>query len=64
MNIIQYYNLNMGSVDLAYKLQGNYCIYIGVHNRKWWLSIMFFNIGVMLTNEYIMYVKVNESNRV
>ena len=31
----------------------------GVHNRKWWWSVLFWSIGVMLTNAYVIYLKVN-----
>eukprot|EP00957_Ditylum_brightwellii_P034792 2636970-Ditylum_brightwellii.AAC.1 len=61
VNTIQSYNMTIGSVDLADQLCGKYHINNGVRNRKWW-SVMFWSIGVMLTNAFIMYVKVNEEN--
>ena len=45
----------MGGVDLADQLRGNYCIYKGVRNRKWWWSILFWSIVVMITNAYVIY---------
>ena len=49
----------MGSVYLADQLRGLYRLDKNTRNRKWWWSIMFWSIGVMLTNAYIMYMKVN-----
>ena len=64
MNIILDYSMTMGSVDLADQLQRNSHINIGVRNKKWWWSNIFWSIGVMLTNSYIIYVEVDMSNRV
>ena len=50
MKIIHDYNMTMGSVYLLDQLQVNYHIYIGVQNMKWWWSIIFLSIGVMLAN--------------
>ena len=49
----------MGSVDLADQMRGSYRLDKNTRNNKWWWSIMFWSIGVMLTNSYIMYMKVN-----
>eukprot|EP00957_Ditylum_brightwellii_P118077 9005108-Ditylum_brightwellii.AAC.1 len=62
MNTIHRYNMMMGSIYLADKLCRNYHIDNGVKNRTWWWSVMFWSIGVMLTNAYTMYVKVREAN--
>ena len=59
MSNINKYNKEMGNVDLADQLRGTYRLDKSVRNRKWWWSIMFWSIGVCLTNAYIMYVKVN-----
>ena len=64
MNFIDSYNNTMGNVDLADQLRGSYRPDIWLRNRKWWWSIMFWSIGVMLTNAYIVYVKVNEEHGV
>ena len=56
---INKYNKEIGSVDLADQLRGSYCLDKNTRNCKWWWSIMFWSIGVMLTNSYIMYMKVN-----
>ena len=59
LNHIDQYNREMGNVDLADQLRGNYRLDKSVRNRKWWWSIMFWSFGVMLTNAYIMYIKIN-----
>ena len=59
LNNIDKYNKEMGNVDLADQLRGTYRLDKSTRNRKWWWSIMFWSLGVMLTNAYIMYVKVN-----
>lgn len=55
------YNKEMGNVDIADQLQGSYICDIGVRNHKWWWSLWFWGLGVMLVNAYIMYVKFNLS---
>ena len=52
----------MSGVDLADELRGTYRIDKEVHNRKWWWSILFWAIGVMITNAYVMYLKINLEN--
>lgn len=61
-NQIDDYNNNMGDVDLADQLQGTYRLDHWVQNRKWWWAIVFWALGVMLTNAYVIYKKVNEEN--
>ena len=60
MGHIDTYNNTMGHVDLADQLQGTYRPDVWVRNRKWWWSIWFWALGVMLTNAYILYIKINE----
>ena len=62
MNKIHEYNNTMGVVDLADQLRGNYRIDKGLRNRKWWWSILFWSIGVMITNTYVIYFHVNLEN--
>ena len=52
----------MGGVDIEDQLRGNYCIDKGVWNRKWWWSILFWSISVMITNAYVIYLHVNLEN--
>lgn len=59
MNTIHKYNSEMGGVDLADQLRGSYRMDKWVRNRKWWWSILFWGIGVLLTNAYIVYVYAN-----
>ena len=49
----------MGHVDVADQLRGNYCIDIWIRNHKWWWGILFWSIGTLLTNAYVVYLKVN-----
>ena len=55
MNNIDAYNNDMGNVDLADQLRGTYRCNIGVLNRKWWWSIWFWALGIMLVNVYVIY---------
>ena len=59
---IDKYNQEMGNVDLADQLRGTYRLDKSIRNRKWWWSIFFWSIGVMLTNAYVMYCKVQLEN--
>ena len=47
-------------LDIAYQLRGIYWFNHWLRNRKWWWSILFWAIGVVLTNAYAMYVTVCE----
>ena len=49
----------MGDVDVADQLRNNYRFYHWLRKRKWWWSIMFWDIGVILVNSYIVYRRVN-----
>jgi hypothetical protein len=59
LNVIHKYNHTMGHVDVADQLRGSYRIDIYVRNRKWWWAIMLWAFGTLLTNSYVVYVKVN-----
>ena len=41
MNSIDKYNKEMGNVDFADQLRGNYWLDKNIKNRKWWLSVCF-----------------------
>ena len=56
LNVIEYYNYNMGSVDLADQLWNHYRYDTACHrNRKWWWSIWWWAFQGLLTNSYIVY---------
>ena len=56
LNIVDFYNLNMGSVDQADQLRNHYRIETFWHrNRKWWWSLWWWGFQVLLTNSYILY---------
>ena len=49
----------MGDVDVADQLRNNYWFDHWLRKRKWWWSIMFWAIGVILVNSYIVNRRVN-----
>ena len=49
LNQINKYNNGMGDVDVAGQLRGVYRLYRWARNRKWWCSVMFWSMGVLLT---------------
>ena len=49
----------MGDVDIADQLRNNYRFDHLLRKRKWWWSIMFWAIGVILVNTSIVYRRVN-----
>ena len=55
---IHKYNHDMGGVDIADQLIGVYWCDSFVRNRKWWWSLLFWSIGVLLTNSYKLYLCV------
>ena len=58
LNIVDFYNHNMGNVDLADQLRNHYRYDSSWHrNRKWWWAIWWWGFQVMLTNSYILYCK-------
>eukprot|EP00547_Thalassionema_nitzschioides_P014673 CAMPEP_0194238244 /NCGR_PEP_ID=MMETSP0158-20130606/5025_1 /TAXON_ID=33649 /ORGANISM="Thalassionema nitzschioides, Strain L26-B" /LENGTH=863 /DNA_ID=CAMNT_0038972445 /DNA_START=101 /DNA_END=2689 /DNA_ORIENTATION=- len=62
MNNINTYNHTMGDVDRADQLRGVYRFDTWVRNRKWWWSIVFWALGTMVVNAYIIYLRVNLAN--
>ena len=60
LNQINDYNNGMGDVDIADQLRGVYRLDTWVRNRKWWWSMLFWSVGVLLTNAYKVYLRVNE----
>ena len=58
LNIIDFYNKNMGNVDLADQLRNHYRYDSVWHrNRKWWWAIWWWGFQLLLTNSYILYQK-------
>ena len=49
----------MEDVDVAYQLRNNYRFDHWLRKRKWWWYIIFWDIGVILVNAYIVYRRVN-----
>ena len=56
MNCINKYNNKIGGVSISDKPGKYYRIYFGVRKRKWWWYILFWSVGFIVTNAYIMYM--------
>ena len=48
----------MGDVDVANQLRGVYRLDRRARNRKWWWSMLFWYMGVLLKNSYKFYLKM------
>lgn len=61
LNVINFYNQNMGNVDIADQLRNHYR-YDGnwLRNRKWWWSVWWWAFQLSLTNSYIAYSKFHK----
>ena len=58
LEVIDFYNYNMGNVDVADQLRNAYRYDTVWHrNRKWWWSIWWWAFQGLLTNSYILYIK-------
>ena len=56
LNVIDFYNQNMGSVDLADQLRNHYRYDTQWHrNRKWWWAVWWWGFQLLLTNAYKVY---------
>ncbi|MGL5935534.1 MAG: hypothetical protein ACRCZI_07915, partial [Cetobacterium sp.] len=60
LNINNDYNNDMGHVDIADQLRGNYRMDHWQRQYKWWWSIWLWGFGVLLVNAYVFYKKVME----
>ena len=61
LNVIDFYNYNMGNVDIADQLRNTYRYDTQWHrNRKWWWAIWWWGFQTMLTNSYILYVEYHK----
>ena len=57
------YNYGMGGVDIVDQLQNYYRFDHWMHKRKWWWSVFFWAIGVLLVDCYVSYKKFMESKK-
>ena len=55
---------HMGDVDISDQLRGNYQFDHCIKNRKWWWSLLYWGLGVILTNICIAYTIFNEEEGV
>ena len=62
MNYINKYNNEMGGVGVADNLRNYYGIYFGVRDRKCWWYILFWSVGVILTNACIIYIFMHNTH--
>ena len=60
LNMNNDYNIDMGHVDVADQLRGNYRMDHWQRQYKWWWSIWLWGFGVLLVNAYVYYKKVME----
>ena len=60
VNVNDDYNNKMNSVDIADQLRNNYRVDHWLRFRKWWWSIFLWGFGVLLTNAYLVYCRVQE----
>ena len=49
----------MGGVCISDNLRKYYRLYFGLSNRKWWWYILFWAVGTILTNGYIIYICIH-----
>jgi hypothetical protein len=55
LNINDAYNHDMGHVDISDQLRNYYRFDHWMRKRKWWWSLYFWAIGVLLVNSYVCY---------
>jgi len=60
LNIIDDYNNNMNSVDIANQLWGHHSWDHWMRHKKWWWAIFIWGIGVAQMNAYKIYVTMWE----
>ena len=58
LNQIGKYNNGIGDVNVADQLRGVYRLDHWLRNRKWWWSILFCSMVVLLTNSYKLYLQM------
>ena len=55
LNVNDEYNNGMGDVDISDQLRNQYRIDIWLRNYKWWYSLFWWGMQVLLTNSYVVY---------
>lgn len=60
LNINDFYNNNMGHVDVSDQLRNTYRFDHWLRQWKWWWSIWLWSLGVLLVNAYATYQLVME----
>eukprot|EP00536_Pseudo-nitzschia_multiseries_P000427 jgi/Psemu1/970/gm1.970_g len=58
LNQLDTYNNGMGNADISDQLRGVYRLDKWVRNQKWWWSVIFWAVGVLVTNAYKLYFSV------
>ena len=56
MKYINKYNNEMGIIDTVYQIIKYYKIDLWVRNIKWWWSIFVWDVSLILTSSYIIYI--------
>ena len=60
LNVTEDYNYGMGHVDMADQLRNYYRMDHWLRNFKWWHSIFWWGLQVLLVNSYVVYCRVME----
>ena len=63
LNLIEDYNMNMNSTDIADQLRGVYRPDHWMRNRKWWWAYFIWAIGVAGVNAYKIYAVLHEDKK-
>ena len=63
LNLIEDYNMNMNSTDIADQLRGVYQPDHWMRNRKWWWAYFIWAIGVAGVNAYKIYAVLHEDKK-
>jgi hypothetical protein len=58
LNVNDFYNINMGHVDVSDQLRNTYRFDHWLRQWKWWWSVWLWSLGVMLVNAYTTYQMV------
>ena len=60
LNIVDEYNTHMNNVDVADQLRGSYRFDHWMRKQKWWWSMFFWCMEMIMTNSYVIYCKYLE----